>query len=66
MKQEPTPYQKRILAMLADGLTAWQISAQLGRTERGVETCIARIRNRIGAVNRCHMVAVAIREGWIK
>lgn len=65
-RKEPTPYQKRIIALLADGLTAAQIANELHRTEGGIETCIRRLYNHVGAVNRCHLVAVALRAGWIK
>lgn len=65
-RKEPTPYQVRIISLLADGLTAARIAEELGRSEQGVQTCIARLYNRVGAVNRCHLVAVALRAGWIK
>jgi DNA-binding NarL/FixJ family response regulator len=61
----PTPRESEILAHVAAGLTNKEIAEHLGLAEETVKTRIARMLPRIGANNRAHAVAIALRNDWI-
>ena len=57
--------QIKVLSMAADGLTNRQIAKRTERSEDGVATSMRLILVKLGAINRCHAVALAIRQGII-
>lgn len=57
--------QTGIVRMIADGLTDAQIAARMRWTEQAVSAEVARSRARVGALNRAHLVAVALRRKLI-
>ena len=64
-KEELSEMQIKVLSMAAEGLTNRQIVQRTRRTEDGVATSMRLILVKLGAINRCHAVALAIRRGII-
>lgn len=61
-----TPKQLEIIEKLADGKTANQIAKSQGRSRNTVNRHISLAFDRTGAPNTPALVAVSIRNGWIK
>jgi DNA-binding CsgD family transcriptional regulator len=61
----PTKKQLEVLLLLADGLSTEEIAARLFVSVETVKTHLADLRARLGAVNRAHAVALALRAGLI-
>ncbi|KQT82198.1 helix-turn-helix transcriptional regulator [Aurantimonas sp. Leaf443] len=62
------PLSKReleILSLVADGKTSAEIGIILGISRYTVDNHLVSITVRLGAVNRMHAVAKAIRSGYI-
>jgi LuxR family quorum sensing-dependent transcriptional regulator len=51
---------------VAHGKSAWEIDAILGIASRTVEDHVQAGVRKLGAANRTHAVAIALREGIIK
>jgi DNA-binding NarL/FixJ family response regulator len=62
---QPSRREVEILALIAVGMTNPEIGRQLFLSLETIKTYIARLLPRIGARNRAHAVAIAIRRGWI-
>jgi LuxR family transcriptional regulator, transcriptional regulator of spore coat protein len=62
----PTKRQCDTLQLIADGATNAEAAAVFGCAERAIEQRLAAMRVRIDARNRAHLVALAIRKGYIK
>jgi putative two-component system response regulator len=60
-----TAREREIVGLFADGMTGEQIAGQLFLSPETVRTHIRNARERIGAKTRCHLVALALGEGWI-
>lgn len=60
-----TPRHLQIVALAADGLTDAQIATRLRATRPTVSCQLMEARSRMGAANRAHLVAKAIRLGLI-
>lgn len=60
-----TPRQLEVVALLAEGLTRPQIAERLTIAEHTVKTTIARAVTRANATGTTHLVALALRGGWI-
>lgn len=54
------------LNLAANGKTAREISAQLEVTERTANFHIKSVMKKLGAANKTHAVALAMRKGWLK
>lgn len=61
-----TDIERRICALVADGLTDASIAGRLGWSKRSLETQLKRLRHKVGADNRAHLVLIAMRAGWIE
>lgn len=61
-----TRTDRRILQLYADGLITKQIATRLNVRPNLVENATARMRRRTGTHTRAHLVAEAVRHGWIK
>lgn len=61
-----TQRESEVLAWTADGKTDWEISVILGISEQAVRKHAARSRCKLGAVNRAHAVAEAMRRNLIR
>lgn len=60
-----TQTDRRILQLVADGLTNSEIGAQLHLSTSTVKFHVRKILDRTGAANRTDLTRRAIREGWI-
>lgn len=56
---------RRVLEMLADGACTREISDSLGYSERTIKAVIGDVERSLGARNRAHAVALALRENLI-
>lgn len=61
-----TRQQVKVLQMLADGATSKLIARRLGYTVGTINNYVFYTLEMLGAANRTHAVAMALREGWIK
>ena len=61
-----TTKQRETLQLIADGLSNDEAASRLHIAVRGVEQRVAAARWVLGANNRVHMIALAIRKGYIK
>jgi DNA-binding CsgD family transcriptional regulator len=61
-----TPRQREILTLAADGLTNAKIGARLHLTPSTVKGHISSATTALGATNRTHAVATALRTGIIR
>ena len=60
-----TPREAEVLRLAADGATSEEIAAMLFLTEHTVKSHLKRIQGKLGARNRTHAVALALRAGLI-
>jgi DNA-binding CsgD family transcriptional regulator len=60
-----TPREAEVLRLGADGATSEEIATTLFLTEHTVKSHLKRIQGKLGARNRTHAVAVALRAGLI-
>lgn len=61
-----TPRQREILTLASEGLTDAEIGQRLWLTEAGTKKHLHRIYVTLGATNRAHSVAIALRTGIIR
>jgi LuxR family transcriptional regulator, quorum-sensing system regulator BjaR1 len=61
-----TKREREVLAWSAVGKSAWDIGEILNITQRTVEEHLANCRRKLGAMNRTHAVAIAIRDRIIE
>jgi DNA-binding CsgD family transcriptional regulator len=61
----PDAQARRLLALLAAGLTDESIARELGVSERTVGRRIARLQERLGAASRFQLGLQASRQGWL-
>lgn len=62
----PSVRHRDILQCMADGKPDKRIASELGIKLATVKSHSAILRTRIGATDRAHAVAIAIRRGWIQ
>jgi DNA-binding NarL/FixJ family response regulator len=60
-----TPIERKVLLLASDGKANKQIAHSLNLSPLTVKNHIARIRARLGAADKAHAVAVALRNGLI-
>ena len=58
-----TPREQEVLRAVCAGHTSKQIGLELGIRPHTVEAYIEHMRMKLGAANRCHMVALAVGHG---
>jgi LuxR family transcriptional regulator, quorum-sensing system regulator BjaR1 len=58
--------EREVLSWSANGKSAWEIGEILNITQRTVEEHLANARQKLGAMNRTHAVAIAIRDRIIE
>lgn len=63
---EPPVIQRRILLLLAAGLTISTISKLVFLSERAVHEHIATLKNQTGAKNQFALGAEAAKRGWLR
>ena len=60
-----TGREREVLTLLAQGLYLDEIAGRLGIGSETVRTHVRKASDRLGAANRTHAVAIAIRRGLI-
>jgi DNA-binding CsgD family transcriptional regulator len=60
-----TDREREVLAWAAQGKSAWEIGQILLISERAANKCAQTAFQKLGAVNKTHAVAIALREGLI-
>jgi len=61
-----SPREHEVLTLAADGLTNKEIAYRLGISERTVQFHINSIFNKTATNSRTEVVALALKNGWIK
>jgi DNA-binding NarL/FixJ family response regulator len=64
-RRRPTPRQREVIALVADGRTNEEIAGALAIHVKTVEGQLRRLFDRYDVANRTELVRVAEREGWI-
>src|SRR3954469_7620480 len=64
--RNPTERERRILALLAGGLTQKQAAGHLGVTPRAITACVEKMRDRYTAPTNEALIALAVRLQWIE
>jgi LuxR family quorum sensing-dependent transcriptional regulator len=65
-KRSLTVRESEVLRWVAHGKSAWEIGAILQITKRTVDAHVQTGVRKLGAANRTHAVAIALRDGIIK
>lgn len=60
-----TPTERETTAFAASGLSTREIAEMRRQRENGVKSTLANARNRLGAVNTCHLIAITVYRGWL-
>lgn len=60
-----TPRELEVLKWIMDGKSTWDVSIIFGRSERVVKWHVSNIIQKLGAQNRTHAVAIAMRQELI-
>jgi PAS domain S-box-containing protein len=63
--EQLTPQERQILRLLADGHSGRQIAHELGLSPGTVRNRVSRLLPKLGAVDRTHAVALAIKRGLL-
>lgn len=58
-----TDRERAVITLAADGLTREQIGSRIYISEAGVAKFLASIYAKLGAQNKSHAVAIAVRDG---
>lgn len=66
LKKSPTDEQRRMLQMLADGMSQKQVAHALGENVRTTRVQFMRMRNRLGMDSLYQLMAIAVEKGWVK
>jgi LuxR family quorum sensing-dependent transcriptional regulator len=61
-----TPREREVLEWVAQGKSAWEIGEILTIKKRTVDEHVHTAVRKLGAVNRAHAVALAVRDGLIR
>ena len=60
-----SPIERKVLGLAAAGRANKQVAAELGLSPLTVKNHVARIRSRLGAADKAHAVALALRAGLL-
>src|SRR6266700_3486773 len=61
----PTPRERDVLELLADGHSTREIAIRLAYSERTIKNILQDLTTRLSLRNRTQAVAYAVRSGWI-
>jgi DNA-binding NarL/FixJ family response regulator len=60
-----SPRESEVLRLVADGYDTTDIAVELAYSESTIKGVLAKIMARLDARNRCHAIAIVVREGLI-
>ena len=63
--RRPSDREIEVLTLVCGGASNDEIGAQLGVTEKTVESHLRRLFDRYGVLSRTELAVLAVREGWI-
>jgi DNA-binding CsgD family transcriptional regulator len=66
LKQRPNEIQRRMLQMLAEGMSEKQIAHALGKNVRTTRVHFSRLRTRLGMETLYQLMAHSVEEGWVR
>jgi DNA-binding NarL/FixJ family response regulator len=61
----PSARELDVLELLAEGLATREVARRLRYSERTIKNILQDLTVRLNARNRTHVVAHAVRQGWI-
>jgi len=59
-----TPREEQVVALIADGLTSYEIGRELGMCKRTVDAHAEHVRKKLGLHSRAQIAAWAIRQAY--
>jgi len=65
-KLQPNDIQRRMLQMLAEGLSEKQIAFELGMNVGTARVIFLRLRTRLGMQSMYQLMAHSVHRGWVK
>lgn len=66
IEQQPTPRERQVLQLIADGLVNREIGVELHLSEETVKSHVRHLLAKLQARSRAHAVAVAFRRGLVE
>jgi DNA-binding NarL/FixJ family response regulator len=66
VEQEPTPRERQVLQLIADGLVNREIGVELHLSEETVKSHVRHLLAKLQARSRAHAVAIAFRRGLVE
>ena len=63
--RRPSDREIEVLTLVCGGASNDEIGAQLGVTEKTVESHLRRLFDRYGVLSRTELAVLALREGWV-
>jgi DNA-binding NarL/FixJ family response regulator len=64
--RSPSERERQVIAAVVSGRTNTEIAAELGLSEKTVETHLHRLFDRYGVLSRTELAVLAVREGWAR
>lgn len=61
-----TPTERKVMELAAEGLLVKQIATRLGLSPLTIKNHLGRVRRRLGATDKAHAVATALRAGLLR
>ena len=61
----PSGREAEVLRLVADGLDTAEVAEELAYSESTIKGVLAKLMTRLEARNRCHAVAIVLRQGLI-
>ena len=66
LEQEPTPREREVLQLIADGLVNREIGVHLHLSEETVKSHVRHLLAKLQARSRAHAVAIGFRRGLVE
>ncbi len=66
VEQDPTPREREVLQLIADGLVNREIGVELHLSEETVKSHVRHLLAKLQARSRAHAVAIAFRRGLVE
>jgi DNA-binding NarL/FixJ family response regulator len=66
LKAEPTPRQRELIQLVANGNTERRAALDLGISFQTARNTLSELYRRIGATHNANAVYIALKHGWIE